>query len=95
MKLHVVYDPEGDMRMCVEVTVAKVNDIEIGRQARVQAGTIYVFDKGYCRFDWWQKLNDSKAFFVSRTKERIRLRAFKHRIIRKRKADGITIVADD
>ena len=42
-----------------------------------------------------QKINDSKAFFVARTKDRIRLRAFKHRIIRKRKADGFTIVADD
>ena len=39
--------------------------------------------------------HDSKAFFVTRTKDRIRLRAFKHRIIRKRKADGFTIVADD
>jgi IS4 transposase len=95
MKLHVVYDPKGDVPMCVEVTAANVNDIEIGRQTPVQTGTTYVFDKGYCRFDWWQKINDSKAFFVTRTKDRIRLRAFKHRALRKCKADGFTIVADD
>ena len=95
MKLHLVYDPKGDVPMCVEVTAANVNDIEIGRQAPLQVGTTYVFDKGYCRFDWWQKINDSKAFFVTRTKDRIRLRAFKHRALRKRKADGFTIVADD
>jgi IS4 transposase len=95
MKLHVVYDPKNDVPKCVEVTPATVNDIEIGRQAPIQAGTTYVFDKGYCRFDWWQKINDGKAFFVTRTKDRIRLRAFRHRTIRKRKGDGFKILADD
>jgi transposase len=54
-----------------------------------------VFDKGYCRFDWWQKISDSKAFFVTRAKDRIRLRAFKHRTVRQRKGDGFNILADD
>ena len=95
MKLHVVYDPTGDVPKGVEVTAANVNDVEIGRQIPIQAGTTYVFDKGYCRFDWWQKINDSKAFFVTRPKERIRFRAFEHRPIRKRKGDGFEILADD
>jgi putative transposase len=95
MKLHVVYDPKGDVPKCVEVTPANVNDIEIGRQVPIQAGTTYVFDKGYCRFDWWRKINDSKAFFVTRPKTGIRLRAFKHRAIGKSKGDGFTILADD
>ena len=95
MKLHVVYDPLGDVPTCVEVTPANVNDVEIGRQVPIQTGTTYVFDKGYCRFDWWQKINDSKAFFVTRLKTRIRLRAVKHRTNRKRKGDGFHIIADD
>jgi putative transposase len=95
MKLHVVYDPKNDVPKCVEVTPATVNDVEIGRQAPIQAGTTYVFDKGYCRFDWWQKISDSKAFFVTRAKDRIRLRAFKHRTVRQRKGDGFNILADD
>lgn len=95
MKLHVVYDPKGDVPKCVEVTPANVNDIEIGRRVPIQAGTTYVFDKGYCRFDWWQKINDSKAFFVTRPKTRIRLRAVKHRPIRKSKGDGFKVIADD
>jgi len=95
MKLHVVYDPESDVPTCVEVTAANVNDIEIGRQTPIQPGTTYVFDKGYCRFDWWQNINDSKAFFVTRAKTSIRLRSVKHRTIRKRKGDGFEILADD
>ena len=95
MKLHVVYDPKSDVPTCVEITAANVNDIEIGRQTPIQPGTTYVFDKGYCRFDWWQKINDSKAFFVTRAKTSIRLRSLKHRTIRKRKGDGFEILADD
>jgi IS4 transposase len=95
MKLHVVYDPLGDVPSCVEVTPANVNDVEIGREVPIKAGTTYVFDKGYCRFDWWQKINDSKAFFVTRPKTRIRLRAVRHRTVRKRKGDGFKIIADD
>ena len=95
MKLHAVYDPKRDLPTCVEVTDANVNDIEIGRQVPIEAGTTYVFDKGYCRFDWWQKINDRKAFFVTRPKTSIRLRAIKHRTIRERKGDGFEIIADD
>jgi putative transposase len=95
MKLHVVYDPLADVPTCVEVTPANVNDIEIGRQVAIRAGATYVFDKGYCRFDWWQKINDCRAFFVTRAKVSIRLRAVRHRPLRKRKGDGFKILADD
>ena len=95
MKLHVVYDPLADVPMEVEVTPANVNDVEIGREVPVKAGTTYVFDKGYCRFDWWQKINDTSAFFVTRAKVSIRLRPIKHRTNRKRKDDGFKIIADD
>jgi len=95
MKLHVVYDPLADVPHCVEITPANVNDVEIGRQTPIKAGTTYVFDKGYCRFDWWRKINDSGALFVTRAKVNMRLRAARHRTMRKRKGDGFKVVADD
>jgi IS4 transposase len=95
MKLHVVYDSLADVPMCAEVTAANVNDVEIGRQVPIQAGATYVFDKAYCRFDWWQKINDCGAFFVTRPKVSIRLRAKRHRTNRKRKGDGFKVIADD
>ena len=95
MKLHVVYDPLADVPMCVEITPANVNDIEIGRQVPIKAGVTYVFDKGYCRFDWWQKINDCGAFFVTRPKANMRLRRIKRRTNRKRNGDGFKIIADD
>src|ERR1700683_3208855 len=95
MKLHVVYDPLADVPTAVAVTSATVNDIEIGRQTAIAAGATYVFDKGYCRFDWWQKINDRGAFFVTRPKRRMRLRALQHRTVHKPNGDGFTIMADD
>jgi IS4 transposase len=95
MKLHVVYDPLSDVPTCVEITPANVNDVEIGGQATIRPDTTYVFDKGYCRFDWWQKINDCGAFFVTRPKLNMRLRATRHRPLRKRKGDGFKVLADD
>jgi IS4 transposase len=95
MKLHVVYDPLSDVPTAVEITPANVNDVEIGRQVTIGRGTTYVFDKGYCRFDWWQKINDCGAFFVTRPKLNMRLRATRHRPLRKRKGDGFKVLADD
>jgi putative transposase len=95
MKLHLVYDPLADVPMCIEVTPANVNDVEIGRQIPIQAGATYVFDKGYCRFDWWQKINDSRAFFVTRAKVTMRLRKIKRRTNRKRNGEGFKVIADD
>jgi IS4 transposase len=95
MKLHVVYDPSADVPSCVEVTDANVNDVEIGRQTSIEEGTTYVFDKGYCRFDWWKKINDCGAFFVTRNKINMRLRAVRHRTNRKRSGDGFKVLADD
>jgi IS4 transposase len=95
MKLHVVYDPIADVPTCTEVTPANVNDVEIGQKTSINPGMTYVFDKGYCRFDWWQKINDDEAFFVTRAKVNQRLRAVKHRALRKRKGDGFKIIDDD
>jgi putative transposase len=94
LKLHVVYDPGLDCPRCVEVTPATVNDVEIGQEVAIETGTTYVFDKGYCHFGWWQKINDGGAFFVTRPKVNCRLRSIERRPLRKCKADGFRIVDD-
>jgi IS4 transposase len=95
MKMHVVYDPKADVPHAVEITAANVNDVEVGRQTAIETGMTYVFDKGYCHFGWWRKINDSKAFFVTRSKANMRLRATRRRSLRKRVGDGFRIIADD
>src|SRR6266478_1596457 len=94
MKMHVVYHPGNDVPRCVEITPATVNDVEIGRQTELEAGATYVFDKGYYHFGCWKKINDAKAFFVTRIKVSTRLRATKPRYVRKTIGDGFKIISD-
>jgi len=94
MKMHVAYDPDADRPLAVEVTPAIVNDVEIGQNVAIEAGATYVFDKAYCHFGWWQKINDHGAFFVTRAKVNSRLRSIRRRPLRKRKGDGFRILDD-
>lgn len=94
LKLHVVYDPQAEVPRCVEITAANVNDVEIGRRTPVAPGTTYVFDKGYCHFGWWQKINDGGAFFVTRAKANLRLRAVTFRLRAPIAGDGFTVLDD-
>jgi len=95
MKMHVVYDPLADVPRSVEVTHANINDIEVGRAVAIERGTTYVFDRGYYRFDWWRKINDCGAFFVTRPKRSIRLRAVGRQRLQECRGDGFTVLADD
>jgi len=94
LKLHVVYDPHADIPRCVEITPANVNDVEVGRRTPIVAGTTYVFDKAYCHFGWWRKINDDGAFFVTRAKVNMRLRATGWRSREPIAGDACTIIDD-
>jgi putative transposase len=94
MKLHVVHHPQDDCPRCVEITPANVNDVEIGRQVPLEVGATYVFDKGYCHFGWWKKINHANAFFVTRVKANTRLRATNKRYVRKKVGDGFRVIDD-
>lgn len=94
MKMHVVYDPTGDVPHAVEITPATINDIEVGRRVTIESGTTYVYDKGYCRFDWWRKIHGSGAFYVTRPKTNMRLRATRFRPVDEPVGEGFTIIDD-
>ncbi len=94
MKMHVAYDPSADVPRCIEITPATVNDVEIGRQMAIEAGMTYVFDKGYYHFGWWQKINDTRAFFVTRPKVNTGFRVTRRRYVRKIIGDGFRIIDD-
>jgi IS4 transposase len=94
LKMHVVYDPTSDTPSLAEITDANVNDIEIGRTVPIEAGAIYVFDKGYCRYDWWTSIDDAGACFVTRMKSNARFRAQSWLPVPQPKGAGFTILDD-
>jgi IS4 transposase len=94
LKMHVLYDPVNDNPTFVEITDANINDIEIGRTVPIGAGCTYVFDKGYCRYDWWAAIDAAGAHFVTRMKSRARFRAQRRRAVGQARGEGFTILDD-
>lgn len=68
LKLHLLYDPRGGRPVWFELTGAKTDDVVAGRAAPLEAGAIYVFDKGYTDYRWWAKIREAGAHFLTRRK---------------------------
>lgn len=68
IKLHVLYAGNEAVPVQHSITAPNVNDIDEGRKLAIEPGAIYIFDKGYCDYNWWNKINEQKAQFVTRFK---------------------------
>jgi putative transposase len=79
LKMHVVHDPVNVRPPVAEVSQANVNDIEAGRAMAIEPDTTYIFDKGYCSFDWWREIAGKGGFFVTRPKSNMRWRTRRRR----------------
>jgi len=67
-KAHIVYDPDAERPLYLEVTPAKVNDIVVARAMPIERGATYVFDLGYYDFAWWARLDAEGCRIVTRLK---------------------------
>jgi IS4 transposase len=92
IKLHVLYAHKAQAPLSHSFTAANVNDIDEGVKLPIEAGATYVFDKGYCDYNWWAKIDAQGARFVTRFKYNAALRMEHARPIAAQ--DGETIVAD-
>jgi putative transposase len=94
MKLHVVYSPLQDRPTRFEITPATVNDVEFGRNVPLQTGAFYVYDKAFCDYGWWKKIDDKGAFFVTRPKTNARYKTLRNRPLKHTKGDGFMVLSD-
>lgn len=69
LKVHLMIEHSQALPVHAQFTPANVNDIEVGRTLPIESGSTYVFDKGYCDYNWWFRIHQGKAFFVSRFKK--------------------------
>jgi hypothetical protein len=67
-KAHVVYDPEAEQPVYLQVTARRVNDITAAKQMPIEPGVTYVFDLGYYDYGWWAKLDAAGCRIVTRLK---------------------------
>ncbi len=68
LKLHMLYALEQEVPVYSQITAPNVTDIEDARGMAIEAGATYVFDKGYCDYNWWHRLDEQRASFVTRFK---------------------------
>ncbi len=69
LKLHLMINVGGQLPVEQRITSAKVSDISAGREFAIEPGITYAFDKGYCDYAWWAKIDAAGAFFVTRQKK--------------------------
>lgn len=97
LKLHVVLDPATPCPLHTDITEANINDVAFRDQIDLEAGITYVFDKGYCHYDWWTQIHAAGAFFVTRPKQNTVWTVLATRPVAASTtpdADGFTIVSD-
>ncbi len=94
MKLHLVYNPVTDQPLRAEVTPANVNDVMVGRAVPIEPGATYVFDKGYCDYRWWTRLDDAGCRFVTRPKTNVRFNSVAQLKLPNEAGDGFTVTED-
>lgn len=75
IKLHYDLNHNGMIPEFLRITPAQEHEITIAKQFfTITPDSIYCFDKGYTDFDWFRRINDSKAFFVTRAKDNLNCR---------------------
>ena len=68
VKLHTLIDLRGNIPTVVFITHGKVHDVNILDSLVIEAGAIYVMDRGYLDFQRLCTIHQSSAFFVTRAK---------------------------
>lgn len=81
LKVHMVLAPDAGVPVLTEITAPNVNDIEVGRQVALEKGATYVFDKGYCDYNWWYRIHCNNSVFVTRLKKNAGVEQVKSRAI--------------
>ncbi len=85
LKLHLVYDPGSALPTLQAITPANVNDVTQANSIPITRGATYVFDKGYCDYNWWARITAQDAKFVTRLKSNAKTRVL----------DGLPLLGGD
>jgi hypothetical protein len=91
LKLHIQCGGKSKLIEAASITHTNVNDITEAKEFVLEEGRIYVFDKGYLDFNWWNKIACMNSYFVTRIKKNTA-----YKIIEERSIEGCSenIVSD-
>jgi len=69
IKLHTGLDADGYLPAFMNMTEGTTHEIQWARSLQLSPGSCVIFDRGFTDYTWYQKLTDSKVFFVTRLKK--------------------------
>ena len=68
VKLHTLLDLRGNIPTLIIITHGKIHDVNILAELPLEAGAIYILDRGYLDFGRLYMIHQSLAFFITRAK---------------------------
>jgi IS4 transposase len=74
LKVHLLMEGRQHVPVHHSITGANINDVDEGCKVPIEPGATYVFDKGYCHYSWWHRLDREGARFVTRLKKNAAVR---------------------
>ena len=74
VKMHTLLDLRGNIPSFIHISDGKLGDVNVLDVLVLEAGAIYVMDRGYLDFARLYLLHQAQAFFVTRAKSNTRLR---------------------
>ena len=83
IKLHTQIDLTGSIPVFIQITDGSVHDVHFMDKMFIEAGSIYVFDRGYVDFARLFRIESANAYFVIRAKRNTRYYVCKSRRIDK------------
>ena len=90
LKVHIMTAPNAAAPVYAQITAPNINDIDEGKKIPLEKGATYVFDKGYCDYNWWYEIQQNGSKFVTRLKKNAAITIVKQRPIAKN-AQGIIL----
>lgn len=78
VKLHAVWNINAQWVEDFRISGVRRNDVAIGKRLSLQTNKIYVFDRGYYDFQFWQQIELAGSQFVTRLKKMGKRLAYLH-----------------
>ena len=89
VKLHTQYDVRTPIPVFMHVTAASVHDVNAMDQITYEAGSFYVFDRGYLDFNRLYFIHQAKSFFVIRAKNNLKFERIYSSPVDKKQASDV------
>jgi len=93
VKLHCIWDVEGEWIEDFRITPGSKNDSPVAKKFQITAGKTYVFDKAYNDLEFWQRIISKGSHFVTRLKKCSR-RKYRHFDVLKGKEEESGVLWD-